>query len=188
MKKISPVIILVVFSLVARAQYFNQPAYDKNFYSWPVGAVKAIVANFGELRPNHYHMGLDCRTEQVENKPVLAAAAGYIAKVKIEPWGFGRALYVNHPNGHTSLYAHMNDFYPELEAYVKDQQYKLQSWSLFIDIPSNLFPVRQGQQIGWSGNTGGSQGPHVHFEIRDTKSEKVLNPLSALMPAPANSQ
>ncbi|MBC7865964.1 MAG: M23 family metallopeptidase, partial [Gloeobacteraceae cyanobacterium ES-bin-316] len=137
----------------------------------------ALVANFGELRPNHFHMGLDCRTEQVENKPVYAAAAGYIAKVKIEPWGFGRALYVNHPNGMTSLYAHLNDFYPALEAYIKKQQYLLQKWNVFLDIPANLFPVNKGSLIAYSGNTGGSQGPHVHFEIRDTKTDNVLNPL-----------
>lgn len=167
----------LIFCTNADAQYFNKALYKQQYYTWPVGAIKAIVANFGELRSNHYHMGLDCRTEQVENKPVLAAADGYIAKVKVEPWGFGRAIYINHPNGNTTLYAHMNDFYPALENYVKEQQYKLKSWSVFLDIPANLFPVKQGEQIGYSGNTGGSQGPHVHFEVRDTKSDKVLNPL-----------
>lgn len=179
---------LLLFSIstlllsVGRAQFFNEPVYDQQYYGWPVGAIKAIVANFGELRSNHYHMGLDCRTEQVENKPVLAAADGYIAKVKIEPWGFGRALYVNHPNGHTSLYAHLNDFYPALEAYVTQQQYRLKSWALFLDIPANLFPVKKGDLIAYSGNTGGSQGPHLHFEIRNTQSDKVLNPLSMGLP------
>lgn len=171
------VICCFLFFTNADAQFFNKPDYKQQYYAWPVGAIKAIVANFGELRPNHYHMGLDCRTEQVENKPVLAAADGYIAKVKVEPWGFGRAIYINHPNGNTTLYAHMNDFYPALENYVKEQQYKLKSWNVFLDIPAHLFPVKQGEQIGYSGNTGGSQGPHVHFEIRDTKSDKVLNPL-----------
>ncbi|MFT3978842.1 MAG: M23 family metallopeptidase [Ferruginibacter sp.] len=164
------------------SQYFNRPSYAQDYYSWPVGATKAIVANFGELRSNHYHMGLDCRTEQVENKPVLAAADGYIARVKIEPFGFGRAIYINHPNGHTTLYAHLNDFNPALEKYVKEQQYALKSWKVFLDIPPTMFPVKQGQLIAYSGNTGGSQGPHVHFEIRDTKSDKVLNPLLMGLP------
>lgn len=181
-KKLILSIILTGFSVAVRSQFFDKPAYDQNYYGWPVGAIKAIVANFGELRPNHYHMGLDCRTEQVENKPVLAVADGYIAKVKIEPWGFGRALYVNHSNGHTSLYAHLNDFYPALESYVKQQQYKLKSWAVFLDIPANLFPVKKGDLIAYSGNTGGSQGPHVHFEIRNTRSDEVLNPLSMGMP------
>jgi len=168
---------LLLFSNTVFAQIFPPKNYPKGYFGWPVQATKALVANFGELRPNHFHMGLDCRTEQKENMPVLAAADGYIAKIKIEPYGFGRCIYINHPNGLTTLYAHLNDFYPELEKYVTEQQYKLESWRIFIDIPVNLFPVKKGQFIAYSGNTGGSQGPHVHFEIRDTKTEKVLNPL-----------
>ena len=161
----------------AVAQLLQPRVYPSGYFQWPVGAKVALVANFGELRPNHFHMGLDCRTEQVENKPIYAAAAGYIAKVKIEPWGFGRALYVNHPNGLTTLYAHLNDFYPALEAYIKKQQYLLQKWNVFLDIPAAMFPVNKGAIIAYSGNTGGSQGPHLHFEVRDTKTDNVLNPL-----------
>lgn len=187
MKKIIIGVLFLFFcGEAAFSQYLPKANYNQQYYTWPVGAIKAIVANFGELRANHYHMGLDCRTEQVENKPVLAAADGYVAKVKVEPWGFGRAIYINHPNGHTSLYAHLNDFYPELENYVKVQQYQLKSWAVFLDIPANLFPVKKGQQIAFSGNAGGSQGPHLHFEIRDTKSEKVLNPLLMGMPIADN--
>ncbi len=162
--------------VICSAQIFPDKKYPQNYFGWPVSATKALVANFGELRPNHYHMGLDCRTEQKQNLPVLAAAAGYIAKVKIEPYGFGRAIYINHPNGLTTLYAHLNNFMPGLEQYVKEQQYKLKSWKVFLDIPANLFPVTKGMFMAYSGNTGGSQGPHVHFEIRDTKTDKVLNP------------
>jgi hypothetical protein len=121
-------------------------------------------------------MGLDCRTDKAQNKKVLAAADGYIAKVKIEPYGFGQAIYINHPNGLTTLYAHLNNFYPALEKYVKQQQYALKSWAVYLDIPASLFPVHKGDTIALSGNTGGSQGPHLHFEIRDTKTDKVLNP------------
>ncbi|MFT3682504.1 MAG: M23 family metallopeptidase [Ferruginibacter sp.] len=164
--------------IFGKAQIFPQKNYDKGYFTWPVLAKKALAANFGELRPNHYHMGLDCKTDQKENVPVVAAADGYIAKVKIEPFGFGRCIYINHPNGLTTLYAHLNDFYPELEKYIKEQQYGLESWKLFLEnIPPNLFPVKKGQFIAYSGNTGGSQGPHLHFEIRDTKTDKVLNPL-----------
>jgi len=159
------------------AQFFTRSNYPQNYFIYPVIAAKSLVANFGELRPNHYHMGLDCRTDQVQNKKILAAAAGYIAKVKIEPYGFGRCIYINHPNGLTTVYAHLNDFNPALQQYVKVMQYKLKSWAVFLDIPPNLFPVRQGDTIALSGNTGGSQGPHLHFEIRDTRTDKVLNPL-----------
>lgn len=177
LNKIFLFFLLVGFATTAKAQFFEKKNYAAGYFQWPVEATKALVANFGELRPNHFHMGLDCRTEQAENKPVLAAAAGYIAKVKIEPWGFGRAIYINHPNGLTTLYAHLNDFYPELEQYIKERQYALQSWELFLDIPAGKFPVTKGFRIAYSGNTGGSQGPHVHFEVRDTRTDNVLNPL-----------
>lgn len=177
--KLVSLVALVSFALVcqkANGQLFPEKNYPQGYFTWPVGATKALAANFGELRPNHYHMGFDCKTDKKQNLPVYAAADGYIAKIKIEPFGFGRAIYINHPNGLTTLYAHLNDFFPELEQYVKEQQYKQQSWQVFLDIPSSLFPVKKGQFIAYSGNTGGSQGPHTHFEIRDTKTEKVLNP------------
>jgi murein DD-endopeptidase MepM/ murein hydrolase activator NlpD len=161
------------FSLSAQTSVKN---VSVNYFTYPVKAKPALAANFGELRPNHFHMGLDCKTDQKENRPVVASADGYVAKVKIEPYGFGRAIYINHPNGLTTLYAHLNNFFPALEVYVKEQQYKLEQWSIFIDVPEDLLPVKQGDLIAYSGNTGGSQGPHMHFEIRDTKSERVLNP------------
>ena len=159
------------------AQLFPEKKYPQNYFIWPVGARIALAANFGELRPNHYHMGLDCKTDQKENLPVYAAADGYIAKINIDPTGFGQAIYINHPNGLTTLYAHLNEFYPELETYIKQQQYKLKQWRVILEIPANLFPVKKGELIARSGNTGGSQGPHLHFEIRDTKTDNVLNPL-----------
>ena len=177
--------ILILLNVhISKAQLFVNKNYPQNYFIYPVAATRALAANFGELRPNHYHMGLDCRTDQVQNKKIFAAAEGYIAKVKIEPWGFGRAIYINHPNGLTTLYAHLNDFYPALENYVKQQQYKLKSWAVFLDIPANLFRVQQGDIIALSGNAGGSQGPHLHFEIRDTKTDKVLNPSLFGFPIP----
>ncbi len=142
----------------ARAQYFPKKNYPQNYFQWPVDAKIGLAANFGELRPNHYHMGLDCRTDQKENRPVLAAADGYVAKIKIEPFGFGRCIYINHPNGLTTLYAHLNDFNAAIEKYITDQQYKLQQWAVFIDVPANLLKVSKGDMIAYSGNTGGSQG------------------------------
>lgn len=186
--KKAAVVSLVLFKWTfLAAQIFPQKNYPQGYFAWPVLANKGIVANFGELRPNHYHMGLDVRTNQKENLPVVAAADGYIAKIKIEPYGFGRCIYINHSNGLTTLYAHLNDFVPALEDYVKQRQYQLEQWRVFLeDIPANLFPVKKGQLIAYSGNTGGSQGPHTHFEIRDTKSEKVLNPLLFGFPIPDN--
>ncbi|MFT3909963.1 MAG: M23 family metallopeptidase [Ferruginibacter sp.] len=168
------------------AQLFPATNYPQQYFQWPVKVKIGLVANFGELRPNHYHMGLDVRTDQKVNVPVYASGDGYIAKVKIEPFGFGRCIYINHPNGFTTLYAHLNNFNPALEKYITEQQYNLKQWAVFLDIPPSLFPVKKGDFIAYSGSTGGSQGPHVHFEIRDTKTDKVLNPLLFGLPVPDN--
>ena len=171
------ILLLIGAFTESNAQLLRVPDYPRGYFQWPLDIQPSLVANFGELRPNHYHMGLDCRTDQKQNLPVHAAAEGYIAKVKIDPVGFGRCIYVNHPNGLTTLYAHLNEFNPELEKYVTEQQYKQKKWAVTLDIPSDSFPLKKGQFIAFSGTTGSSEGPHLHFEIRDTKTEKVLNPL-----------
>ena len=169
-----------------QSQVFQAKNYPQHYFIYPVDARISLSANFGELRSNHYHMGLDCRTNQVENRPVKAAADGYISRVSIAPFGFGRAIYINHPNGFTTVYGHLNKFYDDLELFVKEQQYQQQSWKVSLEFPPGLFPVKQGQFIANSGNTGGSMGPHVHFEIRNTQNDKVLNPLLFNLPIPDN--
>jgi murein DD-endopeptidase MepM/ murein hydrolase activator NlpD len=186
MRFFSITIFCCLFIFNVTAQIFSPNKYPQNYFGWPVGANIGIVANFGELRPNHYHMGLDCQTDHRENAPIYAAADGYIAKVKIEPYGFGRCIYINHPNGLTTVYAHLNAFEPALEKYITNEQYKLQKWKVFLDIPANLFKVDKGDYIAASGNTGGSQGPHLHFEIRDTKTDKCLNQLMFGLPIADN--
>jgi hypothetical protein len=186
MIKMKAALFCFLFAAVSLGQNLPPVNYPKGYFTWPVDARIGLAANFGELRPNHYHMGLDCRTDQRENRPVLAAADGYIARIKIEPFGFGRCIYINHPNGLTTLYAHLNEFYPALESYVTTQQYQQQNWAVSLDVPVGLLSVKKGQFIANSGNTGGSQGPHLHFEIRDTKSDKVLNPLLFGLPVADN--
>lgn len=148
-----------------------------NYFRNPLGIPIQLSANFGELRPNHWHMGLDIRTNAEENYPVYAAADGYIAHIGIRPQSFGRFIIINHPNGYSTLYAHLNDFYPALEEFVTGKQYAAESWALELDFTPGQFPVTKGSFIAYSGNTGGSQGPHLHFEIFDTKTEKRRNPL-----------
>lgn len=181
---IRPLLFLLVTILCLPPAIFSQAKspYPQNYFRWPLNLKPEIVANLGELRPNHWHMGLDIRTAQKENQPVYAAASGYIAKIRIERSGFGRCIWINHPNGLTTVYAHLNDFFPALEKYVTEQQYQQEAWNIELDFPKERFPVSKGQLIAYSGNTGGSQGPHLHFEIRDTKTDKCLNPLLFGMP------
>lgn len=174
------------FTTTIFAQFFPPKNYPKGYFIYPVDARISLAANFGELRPNHYHMGLDCRTNQVINRPVKAAADGYISRVSVAPFGFGQAIYITHPNGFTTVYGHLHRFIPAIEKYVMAQEYKQESWNVSLEIPPGLFPVQQGQLIAYSGNTGGSQGPHCHFEIRDTKSDKVFNELLFGLPIPDN--
>ncbi len=165
---------LIGFSLYSLAQLTSNP---QDYFQNPLGIPMQLSANFGELRPNHWHMGLDIRTNAKENQPVYAAAAGYIAKVGIRAQSFGRFIIINHPNGLSTLYAHLNDFNTELEKYVTEQQYKQESWAVELDFTPNQFPLTKGAFIAYSGNTGGSKGPHLHFEIIDIKTDKRLNPM-----------
>ncbi len=162
------------FSLSLAAQ---PDPFSKYYFRNPLGIPMELTSNFGELRSDHWHMGLDLRTNQKENLPVYAAADGHIASIGIRPQSFGRFMIINHPNGLSTLYAHLNDFFPALEQYVTTQQYKQESWAIELNFTKNQFPVSKGQFIAYSGNTGGSQGPHLHFEIFDTQTEKRLNPL-----------
>jgi hypothetical protein len=159
---------------VARTQV---PAvYPKGYFRNPLAIPMQLSGNFGELRANHYHMGLDLKTQAKENLPVYAAADGFVTRIKIEPFGFGRALYVQHPNGYTTLYAHLNNFNTSLENWVKQQQYEKRSWSVYLEVPPALFPVKKGDFLASSGTTGGSQAPHLHFEIRETAGDINVNP------------
>ena len=164
----------VTFSTYAQPK---METYPQGYFRNPLDVPINLSGNFGELRANHYHMGFDLKTNARENLAVHAAADGYVARVKIEAAGFGRAIYINHPNGFTTLYAHLNEFDPAIEAYVKQKQYEAKSWAVFLDIPPGVLPVSKGQFIAYSGNTGGSQAPHLHFEIRRTSDDVNLNPV-----------
>jgi hypothetical protein len=172
-------LLLVKFTAIYEisfAQEIPQTGYPQGYFKDPLDLPIHLAGNFGELRPGHFHMGLDMKTNGRIGYPVYAAADGYISHVKIESTGFGNAIYISHPNGYTTVYVHLNNFGPELARYVKEQQYKLQQWEVLLDIPPDLFAVKQGQFIANSGNTGGSYAPHLHFEIRDTKTDQNRNP------------
>ncbi|MEY2587223.1 MAG: hypothetical protein RLY11_1072 [Bacteroidota bacterium] len=167
----------VVFSYTLQQSVSAQTIQKNSYFSYPLSIKPKLNANFGEMRPNHFHMGLDLYTEAKENLPVYAPADGYISRLKIEKGGFGRAIYINHPNGTTTVYAHMNKFLSGAESYLEKKQYEQETWKIDLPIPPGMIKVQKGQIIGYSGNTGASEGPHVHFEVRDSKSENCLNPL-----------
>ncbi len=174
--------LLLISCLNAESQTAGSMKYPQGYFGNPLRIPMSLSANFGELRPNHWHMGLDLRTEQKENHPVLASADGYVAHIGIRPSSFGKFIIINHPNGYSTLYAHLNKFYPELEKYVREKQKEKESWAIELDFSEDDFKVKKGKEIGKSGNTGGSQGPHLHFEIRETETDRSLNPLLFGMP------
>lgn len=162
--------------MIQAQSVFPSPTYPSHFL-FPLKIPIQLVGNFGECRPDHFHSGLDLRTNGRENLPVFSVEDGYVSKVIVMPTGFGKALCITHPGGYTTLYAHLNNFFPELQAYVKRRQYQTQSWKQEMVLMPHQFPVRRGQLIAKSGNTGSSQGPHLHMEIRKTKGDIPLNPL-----------
>ncbi len=151
--------------------------YPRFIFRNPLGIPMHLIANFGEVRSDHYHMGLDLRTQQRENLPVFAAAEGYVSRVVVEADGYGKSIYLTHPNGYTTLYAHLNKFFPALQDFVERKQYHDESWKQDISFGSSQFRVAKGQIIAYSGATGSVEGPHLHFEVRDTKTGDNINPL-----------
>lgn len=146
-------------------------------YRSPLDIPLLLSANFGELRPNHFHSGIDLKTEGVINKSVYSIEDGYVSRISVSPWGYGLALYITHTNGQMSVYGHLNRFAPQIARYVKNKQYELELFKVDFDVEKNLIPVKKGDLIAYSGNTGSSFGPHVHFEIRSEDGETALDPL-----------
>lgn len=134
----------------------------------------SLAGSFGEPRPDHFHSGIDIKTNGVEGEPVFSIYDGYISRIKVSSVGYGKALYITHPNGYTSLYAHLGRFSDAIEKYVHGQHYarKQSEFDLYPD--AEMFKVRQNDTIAFSGNTGGSTAPHLHFEIRDSKQSTPL--------------
>lgn len=137
-----------------------------------------LSGNFGELRSNHFHSGIDFKTQGVEGKAIHTPQDGYVSRISVSPSGYGNALYLDHPDGTTSVYGHLLRFTPEVADYVKKQQYAQESFSINLNPPTDMFLFKKGEIIAWSGNTGNSAGNHLHFEIRDTRSEDVLDPVA----------
>ncbi|GAB4377931.1 MAG: M23 family metallopeptidase [Salibacteraceae bacterium] len=143
----------------------------------PLAINPVLSGNYGEPRPNHFHAGIDLKTGGREGLEVRAVETGYVSRIKVSAFGYGKAVYIDHPNGMTSVYAHLSEFSDDIHVFVRKQQYAMESFEVDIYPAKDQLKIDAGQLVGFSGNTGGSGGPHLHFEWRHTASEIPLNPL-----------
>jgi murein DD-endopeptidase MepM/ murein hydrolase activator NlpD len=168
--------ILLLFIALTNVSY-AQSRYDSVSFASPVDIPLVLAGNFAELRSNHFHTGLDIKTQGVEGKNIYSIEEGYISRIRISHYGYGKCVYVTHPNGFTSVYAHLQKFSDKIEQHIRPIQYQNRSELLDIPLEPNQIKVSKKELIALSGNSGSSTAPHLHFEIRDTKTEHAINPL-----------
>lgn len=174
--QIQALVVLLLLSLLANPRLFSQDKYPKGYFRSPIDFTPSLSGTFAEIRSGHFHSGIDYRTAGVEGKPIYAAADGFVSRIRISPVGFGKAIYLEHPNGFTTVYAHIRNFAPNIQKYVIREQYKQELFDVNLYPERNTMKVKKGDVIAWSGNSGSSSGPHLHFEIRHTDSQKPVNP------------
>ncbi|WP_158824862.1 M23 family metallopeptidase [Mucilaginibacter lacusdianchii] len=167
--------VCLVLSTLAQDRIQSR-SYPTTDFRYPLDLPPSTAGSFGELRAMHFHSGLDFKTNQRTGYPVHAALYGYVSRLRVQLGGFGNAVYLTHPNGYTTVYAHLDHLSPELAATVRKYQQDHQSFEVDFKLQPFEFPVTKGQVIAWSGNTGASGGPHLHFEIRDSTTEETINP------------
>lgn len=159
-------------TLVSNAQE-NIP---NDYFDNPMKIPLVLSGSFGELRSNHFHSGLDIKTQQRTGIPIYAPADGYVERIKVSHFGYGKALYIKHPNGYSTVYAHLSKYAGSIQEYVKKKQYDRESYEIELFPESSQLPVKKGELIAYSGNSGSSGGPHLHYEIRDASS-RPMNPM-----------
>jgi len=168
-------LIAIIFALSNQA--YAQKSYPKDYFQSPLAFRLLLSGTFGEVRANHFHSGIDIKTGGVEGASVFAVADGYVSRIKVSAYGFGNALYVTHPNGYVSVYGHLSKYNKVMEDIIRKEQYRRESFEIELFPSAGELPVKKGEIIAYSGNSGSSGGPHLHFEIRDGGSEKPINPL-----------
>ena len=178
---LSPRVILAItfLSLTLNASTGNYPQWNFHF---PLSNPTTISGSFGEIRTGHFHAGIDFTTDQRTGFPITAIDDGYVIRIAVSPTGYGKAVYIAHPNGYTSVYAHCEWFSDKIDAIVTELQYQKKSFALDVNFQPGEIPVKRGELIALSGNSGGSGGPHLHFEVRETDGERPINPHFFEMP------
>ena len=168
--------LLYILTILCQTSLLAQTNYPQDYFIDPLDINLVLAGTFAELRANHFHSGLDIKTQQREGLKVYACADGFVSRIKISHGGYGKALYITHPNGYTTVYAHLQKFAPKIEAYIKEHQYGQESYEIEVFPGAVELLVKQGDVVAYSGNSGGSEGPHLHFEIRDNE-ERPINPM-----------
>lgn len=166
---------MVLYGLITSP--FSNAQSNHRLFIPPLKIPLSLSASFAELRADHYHSGIDIKTQGETGKEVIAVADGYVYLILVSPVGFGKAIFLRHPSGYSTVYGHLERYSPEIEEYINAQQYQSKSYAVSIYPPPDRFRITQGQIIGFSGNTGSSSGPHLHFEVRKSDGEKPVNPL-----------
>lgn len=166
---------ILLFFLITCSSY-SQSEYPQDYFRNPLDVTLVLSGTFSELRSSHFHSGLDIKTQQKQGLKVYATADGYVSRIKISHYGYGKALYITHPNGYTTVYAHLQKFSDRIEKYIKECQYEKESYEIEVFPSTQELLVSKDEIIAFSGNTGGSGGPHLHFEIRDNQ-ERPINPM-----------
>ncbi len=177
-----PRIILVIIVQLSLIQSFGQ---STSLFHPPLKIPMYLSGNFGEIRSDHFHSGIDIKTQGSTGHHVFAIESGYVSRIKVQANGYGKSIYLAHPDGHTSVYGHLDRYREDVEAYVKEQQYRRKSHQLDLYLEPGDFKVEKGAFIAYSGNSGGSMGPHLHFEIR-TANQHPTNVLEYGFPIKDN--
>lgn len=170
--------LIITILILFQAQFlYSQDSIPKGYFRSPLDIPLLLSGNFGEMRSNHFHTGLDFKTLGFEGQKIYAVADGYVSRIKVQAGGYGNAIYITHPNGYVSVYGHLQKYSGDMAAYLLENQYKQRTFELNLFPPADRFVIKKSDVIGISGNTGNSGGPHLHFEIRNGKNEHALNPL-----------
>ena len=168
---------LIIFYFLFSISLVAQNNFPKDYFGSPLDIPMQLSGNFGELRPNHFHAGFDFKTQQKEGLKVFAVAEGYVSRIKISTFGNGKTIYISHPNGYTSVYAHLQKAVGSIQDFITKTHYKEQAFEIEMYLKPGEIPIQKGEWIALSGNSGASEGPHLHFEIRDSKTEYIINPM-----------